>query len=98
MTTLQKLADLGHKAIVLGLMSFTGFQGYQLTTKAYTGYMEKDKVVQHPQKEYIEALQAKNVEQSKLSEKVDYREWYDPEDKSYVEQQAPITSRPKPKQ
>lgn len=81
----------------MGLFSVFGFQAYQLSTKAYVGYRDKDKR-QHPQKEYVEALQSKHVEQAKLAEKVDYREWYDPDDKSYVEQQAPMTTRPKPKQ
>ena len=95
MTILQKAADVAHKSVVLGLLSFFGFQVYQVGTKAYAGYKDKDKRV-NPLKEFVDALRSKNIEQAKLSEKIDYREWYDPEDKSYIEQQAPMTNRPKP--
>jgi hypothetical protein len=99
MTVLQKAADVAQKGAVLGLMTFFGFQVYQIATKTYEG-VDRSKLQSppsNPTTEYVEEIRNKAAEDYKNYWKVDHRDWYDKEDDSHLKN-VPRPNRPPPKQ
>lgn len=99
MTVFQKAADVAHKGVVLGLLSFFGFQVYQIATKTYGGVdtSKLNSPQKNPTTAYVDEIREKAAEDYKNYWKVDHRDWYDKDDNSHLKN-TPRPNRPPKKE
>mmetsp|Transcript_32041 Transcript_32041/g.47660 ORF Transcript_32041/g.47660 Transcript_32041/m.47660 type:complete len:96 (-) Transcript_32041:1521-1808(-) len=77
----QKLADVAHRGVVLGLLSVTGFQAWQIYKNVRIGITADTMELQE---NFIKTVQEKADEEYKKKHKIDHRDWYEKEDNSYL--------------
>ena len=76
-----RVADVLHKVVVVGLMSFTGFQAYQIGRNVYEFEIDSP----HMHSTYFEDVNAKVIEQRENDARVDGADAYRDED--YIKKQ-----------
>lgn len=79
-----KVADTIQKGIVIGLVSFTGFQFYQIVKNASEGRVETI----YKKSTYFKDVEEKVKEEYQKDNLIDHRDWYQAEDDSYLKNQV----------
>jgi len=83
--TFRRAADLAHKGVVTGLLSFLGFQVCQVGVNVYHG---------RSQTPYTESTYFKDVDEKvkdeykKRDNQINKRDWYEADDQSYLKDQV----------
>jgi hypothetical protein len=83
-TVFSRVADVAHKGVVIGLMSWFGFQMYQIGSKVYA--REIDSPYMHST--YFQDVEKKVAEEYRKDNVVDHRDWYQADDDSYLKDQV----------
>lgn len=83
-TMFTRAADLLQRGVVLGLISFTGFQVYQIGRNAISGRVDSP----YMQSTYFNDVEEKVKEEYRKDNIVDRRDWYQAEDDSYLKDQV----------
>jgi hypothetical protein len=84
MSVFQKAADFAQRGVVLGLLSFFGFQAYQIAKFTIQGTIESP----YMQSTYFKDIDAKVKEEYRKDNIVDRRDWYEADDNSYLKDQV----------
>lgn len=83
MSFINRLADVAHRGIVLGLLSLTAFQGYQIVKN-----LREPIDSPYQQSTYFKDVEQKVKEEYRKEGHVDKRDWYQAEDQSYLKDQV----------
>jgi len=81
---LSRAADLAHRGFVLGLVSWFGFQLYQVGSNALSGRVESP----YLESTYFDDVEKKVKEEYRKDNLVDRRDWYQAEDDTYLKDQV----------
>jgi hypothetical protein len=91
----NKVADIAHKTCIVGLLGSFGFLSYQVVRNAYHG-VNRDNLKLNPQEEYINTIREKVKEDREKHKDPNYRDWYDKDDDSYLNDiPKPSSAHPK---
>lgn len=83
MSVFQRAADIAHRGVVLGLLSFFGFQAYQIAKFTLQGKVESP----YLESTYFQEVNEKVKEEYRKDNIVDRRDWYEADDNSYLKDQ-----------
>ena len=94
MTFFTKAADFAQRGAVLGLLSFFGFQVYQIGSNSFKGVVDSP----YMKSTYFKDVEEKVKEEYKKDNVIDSsekRDWYQADDDSYLKEQIrPNITRP----